>query len=138
MKSKFPHRLICDHQLHDRKCVEDSNGGDVPEEQEGELGCGVEGPASNRQFVAALTKSRSGISSAGCACPCVPGRPHKGIAGEKSYSEPCTRAGRGEDRPEVGAQELGPAPTQPHLPAWGYHTLVRMTFLSESISVSVS
>lgn len=29
------HRLVGDHQLHHRKCIEDGNGGDVPGEWEG-------------------------------------------------------------------------------------------------------
>ena len=47
------HRLVGDHQLHHRKCIEDSNGGDVPEEWEGggEVAAPRKNPRTHRNIL---------------------------------------------------------------------------------------
>lgn len=79
------HRLVGDHQLHHRKGVEDSNGGDVPEEQKGAVrwaGLRSTSPPT-RSWLVLLTRSRSGTSFVEHAYPSAPGQPHRGIAEEK-------------------------------------------------------
>lgn len=64
-------------------------------------------PTAEPQPLGPLTRSRSGTFSAEHACPSVPGRPHRGIAGEKLESAPLTATGE-KPLPQVRGGQEGP------------------------------
>lgn len=88
------HRLVGDDELDDGQRVEHGDGGNVPGRGTAvspmsppltqDSGRGTAGTRPQPSSHPLLTRSRSGISSAAPACPCGPGRPHRGIAGRRS------------------------------------------------------